>query len=243
MASLSTSIVKFSRGMWAAFLAGLAAITDPLALVKMTGLVDQRYNWALGEEGMRAFFLAFALIWTFLWFHGVQKDIEQGSLDPDMPLHIACRWVARDSVWAAKYEQAFDHQWPNNVDDEVMSKLITGKIEMFGRRRESNLGKGPMQYVTPNDKDKVQWDSSKLLTAEPPTHMWVTGGPTYSMVKLDSRQVQRVWPRKTLWHRFSRRSPIERIGIYSEIFAKQDRYYQENFGFSPIPLAAILETA
>jgi hypothetical protein len=169
--------------------------------------------------------------------------MEQGTLNPDMPLHIACRWIARDSVWAETYSPVHDSQWVVEVDSELMSKVLMGRIELFGRRREVSQSKGPMQHITPNDKSLVQWDSHKLVTTEPPTHMWIAGGTVYYTVMLDSCQVKRVWPRKSLWSRIRRRSPIERIGDYSAIFAKQDSYYRENFGFTPTPMAALLETS
>lgn len=99
-----------------------------------------------------------------------------------------------------------------------------------------------MQHVATQDKPLVQWESNKLVSAEPPTHMWVSGGPVYHDVHLDGRQVRRVWPRRSLWSKITGRSPIERIGDYSAIFEQQDGYYRERLGFTHLPLAAILES-
>jgi hypothetical protein len=236
--SFARHSVDFFKGISPALGFAVAAVSDPLSWAHALGFMTSTH-WVIEQWARQSFFAACAFGWMWWWYLGVREQTERGMFKPDMPLHIACRWIARDSTWAEAYPKSQDSQWVVEVDDELMSKLLMGQIELFGRKREVGQSKGPMQHVTPNDKSLVQWESQKLVTPEPPTHMWVGGGVVYYGVMLDSRQVRRVWPRKSLWSRITRRSPVERIGDYSAIFAAQDSYYRDGLGFSPVPLAAL----
>jgi hypothetical protein len=95
-----------------------------------------------------------------------------------------------------------------------------------------------MQHVRPVDKDRLEWDFHLLLGEEPPTTMFVPGSIVYATVQLDKQQVQRVWPRKSLWAQLTRQSPVERTGD-KRMFAHHDKYYRDNLGFTPAPLKAL----
>lgn len=188
--------------------------------------------------------LAALVVWTsFLTYHDLRKRVCNHSPEPGIPLYLACRWIARDSVWAANYNPALDESWVDRVDSELMSKVMMGRVELFGERYKRGSGaRGPMQHIAPAFKEVAQWDSAKLVTEVPPTHMWAKGGDIYYGVMIDEKQLKRVWPRKSIWDRIIGRSPVERVGGYSYggIFDKQDQLYRKKQGFTETPLEAIV---
>lgn len=222
-----------------------AAITDPLNAAKMIGLVDLETQWVLGELAMRYLFLAAAVIWAFAWYHGVNKRMERGASEPNMPLHQALRWIARDSVWASKYHWS-DDEWPQRVAAELFSKWQLGLFEMMGV--EKTGPSGAMSYLPPSMKGSSEFETHKLCTPEPPTHIWdwvnVASDKLprrFFQVRLDRADVTRVWPRRSWLARMRHKSPIERIGDYAEIFRKQDEWYSKNYEqFPPTPLGWLL---
>lgn len=241
MASVVRSSVHFVRGTWGALIAAFAAITDPLGIAKVIGAVPESTHWIIGETGMRAVFLAFAVAWAFVWFHGVQKEMERGQREANMPLHQALRWIARDSVWASKYRWP-DDQWVVRVQAEFLSKWQLGRFEMIGQDRRGNSG---LTYLPPALKGSAEFHGHMLTGAEPPTHIWSKevrtpdGLPTcFYEVKVDRREIAQVWPRRSLLARLLRKSPVERIDAegYREIFRKQDVWYSKNYSLPGTPL-------
>lgn len=222
-----------------------AAITDPLDAAKMIGLVDPETQWVLGELAMRYLFLAAAVTWAFVWYHGVNKRMERTAPDPNMPLHLALRWIARDSVWASKYHWP-DDEWVERVAAELFSKWHLGRFEMLGVERTGPSG--ALNYLPPAMKGASEFEAHKLSTSEPPTHIWSLeskgndGLPRrFFQVRLDRRQVMEVWPRRSLLDKLRRNSPVERIGDYTEIFRQQDEWYSKNYEyFPPTPLGWLL---
>jgi len=225
MASVIQSGRLFLQNTWVAIVAGASAIADPLDVGKMIGVVEPGTDWAIGDFWMRAIFLAILFGWLFRWYHLTRTRYERETPTPNIPLYLACRWIAKHSEWAAKYPAARDDEWITAVDKELMSKLLMGQIHFFGERRRSQKPREPMQYVTPADAGILQWDSSKLASEEPPTHGWTSNGVTYYDLHLDKAQVERIWPRRSLLARITRQSPVERIEGYQELFAKQDQSY------------------
>lgn len=240
MAGIGSSAVQFARGMWVALAAGLAAISDPISIGKRVGILPADFTLPIGETGMRAIFVAIMLGWMFQWFHRLRDRTERETQHPDTPLHLACRWIVRDSVWAANYPKDRDDEWVSAVRDELMSKVTLGRIELFGRLSEQGRPDSVIQHVAPSFKGRANWHCEWLVTSEPPTHMWSEGsGQVYRSVMLDGRQMRRVWPKRSIWSQLRRKSPIERIGNYSPIFAEQDRQYREKNGYFPTPFAAL----
>lgn len=226
MASIRTSAIGFARGLGGAIISAFAAITDPLGIAKMMGLVDPTTHWTLGETAMRGVFLAVAVIWAFHWYHSVQKQLERGVREPDMPLHEACRWIARDSVWAANYRWP-DDQWAERVHAELFSKWQLGQLEIMGVDRDGN---GGTNFLPPAMKGNANFEAHKLVMKEAPHHIWTDaaeGGSSrcFYSVHFDRREVVAVWPKRGIFDRLRGNSPVERIGDYAPIFRKQDEQY------------------
>lgn len=188
----------------------------------------------------------FAIYICLLWFSGRDRPNGNASRtpNPDMPLHAALRWIARDSVWAENYPIARDDEWVRRVDQEFRSKWKIGRIEIFGCRGDINA---PIEHLVPAMKDTGEYLAHNLVSDEPPTHMWSdtfrdSNGRVivYYRVHLDSRDIKKIWPKRSFWSKIRRKSPIERIGGYEEIFRKQDEYYFNQDGFTKTPLEAIL---
>jgi hypothetical protein len=243
MASVAKSVVQFVRGLGGAIIAAFAAVTDPLSIAKMLGLVDPNMHWILGETAMRMLFLAFAVVWAFAWYHDVQTKLERGAREPDMPLHCVLRWIARDSIWASKYVWP-DDQWLLRVKDEFLSKWQLGRIEMMGIDRG---GVGGFNYLPPALKGSAHIDIAMLVGKFPPTHIWSEevrtkdGMPRcFDQVKLNRREVMQVWPKRRLIDRVRRNSPVERTGDYGEIFRQQDHWYASEYTQPGTPLDWIL---
>lgn len=229
MASIRTSAVGFLRGAWGAIISAFAAVTDPLGIAKVTGLVDPQTEWALGDTAMRSIFVAVAVVWAFVWYHRVQNKLDGGHREPNMPLHLACRWIARDSVWASRYRWP-DDEWVQRVAREFFSQWHLGRFEMLGINKDS-VG-AAFSYLPPVMKDGSEFEAHKLCGPEPPTYIWNWVDPTrkekprcFYQVRLDRDEVMRVWPRRSFLDRLRRNSPVERIGDYTDIFAQQDAWY------------------
>ena len=128
------------------------------------------------------------------------------------------------------------------LDAELVSKANLGRVELFGVPRD----RGGAVYRMPDAfKENAQWHSNKLASDEPPTHMWASrrldvDPSIYYDVKLDSRQVKRVWPRKGFWARLWRVSPVERVGNYTQMFRLQDGAYSKQNGFFEPPIEGFL---
>ena len=161
-----------------------------------------------------------------------------------MPLHQVCRYVARDSIWAANFPPTKDQNWVSEVYREILSKWQFGRFEMMGNHENFD---GITQVVVPAMKGSTEFNAHWLVSDEPPTHVWshkhrTSEGQTtvYYRVHMDRKYIERTWPKRSLLSRILRRSPIERIGGYKDIFQKQDAYYREKNGFSPLSLKEIL---
>lgn len=204
-------------------------------------------EWPTYDVSVEAFLyvLVGLIVWTsILTFHDLNKRTHQGHLKPNMPLHEVCRWIARDSTWASDYPEQADQEWISNVDDELMSQVGLRGMAVFGQpNRSGQLRHGPYEKLPEEFLKSAQWDSSKLTSEEPPTHMWSSdnlSAAVYYRVMMDRNQVTNVWPKKPFLARLMRRSPIQRLGGYEQIFADQDSNYAKNAGFSNVPLEAIL---
>jgi hypothetical protein len=223
----------------------LAAMSFVDPLKALEGLnVDVGYKWLITPDERRALFLFLAFVWMLVWYIRVRVryDAVAHQPTPDMPLHVACRWIARDSTWAESSSEQHDGEWVTLVKRELMSKVAMGRVELFGERRLAGGTTSPLSHMVPAFKDVADWDAHKLATDEPPTHMYSMqgGGDVYYRVLLDSNQVKRVWPQRSHWARWRKRSPIERIGEkgYKALFASQDQEYRTNF--EKLPLAVLL---
>ena len=204
-----------------------AAISDPLHWLNALGITTGNPDWIYPPIWRQSVCFTVCLLWLLVWYHRQRVTFEDRQQDPTMPLYLVCRWIARDSVWAAKYDEARDGEWASRVDVELMGKVMQSRIELFGKRHECGNPAGPMQPIPMTFKSKAQWDSNKLASQEPPTHMWQQGGDLYYNVCLDEKRVKQIWPRKGFMARLRRCSPIERTGDYSAIFAAQDAYYRD----------------
>lgn len=227
---------------WGALTLAAVSFVDPIRSLKDLG-IDLGLAWTITPDQRRALFLVLAFLWMFAWYFRQRSATEaQSSQRPNMPLHRACRWIARDSTWAASYPAEIDDAWVSRVDEELMSKVLMGELQIFGRLRPNNQALGPMQHVAEDYKSDAQWDSSKLATAEPPTHMWKSGGPAYTSIMVDAARVRLLWPRRSWLSRRLGRSPIERIGGYNYggVFDQQDENFSKSHGFFATPLQAVL---
>ena len=197
----------------------------------MTGAVDPETQWILGEAAMRGIFLAVAFGWMFWWFHSQRERYEENHPEPNMPFYQACRWIALHSTWAENYNSVHDDNWVANVDDEIMAKIATGRIQLFGKgARNKVINAGAMQPIPDDFTPTAQWESSKLVSDQPPVHMWQSpadGGRVFYNIMVDKRQIQRVWPKRSLLAKILRRSPLERIGNYKPIFEAQDSFCRD----------------
>ena len=141
-----------------------------------------------------------------------------------MPLHLAVRYIARDSAWAADYPPSDDSDWIIHTDFELMSKLNSGALEAFALYKPRYA---PVQSgMAPISKDflkTAQWNSHHMATADPPTHRWSSNDlGIYMRVTLSRRQVEREWPPRSLWAKIRKHSPVERLGCEG-VFAEQDK--------------------
>lgn len=220
----------FVRGMIPAVVLFAAAVSDPLHWANALGLSEGNPDWIYPAIWRQSICFGLCLLWLLVWFHR-QRIVfrDRQPQEPTMPLFLACRWIARDSVWAEKYDPALDDEWVGQVDEELMAKVLQGRIELFGKRHRHGNPSEPMQHVAPAFKSEAQWNSHNLVSQEPPTHMWQQGGDSYYDIHLDGERVKQLWPKRDLWARLFSRSPIERIGgrNYRGIFPQQDAYYRD----------------
>ena len=230
MGRIARYAFDFAVAMWGAITLAAISFVDPLDALKGLGM-NLGYHWTITPDQRRALFLALAFAWMFVWYYRNRVRYEASKpSEPTIPLYLACRWIARDSVWAARLNPANDDHWAAMVDEAIMAKVMQGRIELFGKRRRNGAAVAePMQHVAPAFKSEAQWDCSNLVTDNPPTHMWQAGGDVYLDVHLDFERVKAVWPRKRVLDRLLKRSPIERIGgwDYGGKFEKQDANYKK----------------
>ena len=235
------SCVIFVRNMIPAVILFAAAVSDPLHWANALGLSDGNPDWIYPAIWRQSICFGLCLLWLLVWFHRnrIAFGLRQPQ-EPNMPLYLACRWIARDSVWAEKYDPSIDDDWVRLVDEELMAKVLQGRIDLFGKRHRLGNPTEPMQHVAPAFKGDAQWNSHNLVSREPPTHMWQQGGDSYYNVSLDGSRVRSLWPKRSLLARLRHRSPIERIGgkDYGGVFPAQDSYYREK---EPVLMSAFEE--
>lgn len=243
MIRVARHLFSFVIGAWGAITLAALSFVDPLNALRGIG-VDLPYEWTITADERRALFLALAFMWMFVWYYRQRTQFEDRQApEPNMPLYLACRWIARDSEWAAQLHSSRDSEWVSLVDAALMTKAHDQSLALFGvpRNRGGAAYRLPKEFI-----DAAQWKNHNLVSADdPPTHMWAASKAqvepsTYYDVRVDSREVRRIWPRRSVWARLMRRSPIERIGDYGPIFQRQDVAYRKRHGYFDAPLQAIL---
>lgn len=205
-------------------------------------------SWPSYNVNLDVFFwvLGGIVLWTaFLTYHELWSRSRRDYFEPDMPLHRALRWVARDSVWAAAY-RGDDREWVEAVKLEFLSRWHLGRFEMVG---VDSAGTGGSNYLPPAMKGSSDFNAHYMEGEEPPTHIWNAEYRTkdgrlrcFYNVCVDSRDIKATWPRRHLFARIARRSPIERLNKYDQIFVLQDRWYVDRRTLPTTPLEWILET-
>ena len=230
MAGVIKSTGSFVRALGAPFAAFAAAIQDPFRWLVQAGFMTAEPAWLVSAEWRQFGLLVFASVWLLVWYHRQRIRFEESQPPtPNMPLYRVVRYVGEQSEWAAKQEARHDEKWIERVDPEVQTKLINGEIAAFGIFRPylKPSGRGHAK-IKPEFWENADWHSSHMVLADPPTHIWHSsshGGGIYTDVKLDSRQVERAWPKMSFWDRVRGKSPVARSGGYREIWKKQDERY------------------
>lgn len=245
MRQFTHSAWKFFCATWGALCFAAVSFVDPVEHLKAMGLISEQWYWVIGTELRRAMFLVLAFLWMLVWYHRQRIAFEvTRPLEPDLPLHEACRWIARDSVWAEKFDPQYDMHWVELVAKELLGKVSQGRVEIFGEPWRHWGNPEAIQPVPEVAKRSLRWEPEKLATACPPTHIWSAepSSAIFHKVMLNRSQVRTTWPRKNLWARLWGVSPIERLGgrDYGGKFSAQDREYRENNGFAPMPLGAMI---
>lgn len=154
-----------------------------------------------------------------------------------MPLYRAFRWLVQDSKWAATYRPGDDDQWVSRGNREIQSALSMGRLRSWGFHKphmqpaDHGISEIPADFWR-----KAQWNSHRIVTDEPPTHIWrngVDGGGQYRRVVLDGAAVRAAWSRRSFWEEWKGKSPVERLsrrhsdGGYAAIWQRQDDYYRK----------------
>ena len=222
-------VADFIFSVWGALTFAALSFIDVVAALRDIN-VNVPVLWVITPDERRLIFLALAFLWMFVWYVRVRSKYDNAKLPaPDMPLHEAARYLARDSGWAARYPCKLDDDWITRVNQELMSKLNMKHVYAFGiykadgKASESGAKEIPFEFFP-----HAKWYSCHLCTDDPPSHMWRDsehGGGVFRRVKLNKGQVEKAWPRRSAWQRFRRKSPVERIN-YDEIFRNQDESYQ-----------------
>ena len=226
MHEVGRSLWDFIRGTWGALLSAFAAVSDPLDLSKAAGLVDSDTTWALGDGAMRAIFALFAIGWFFVWFHNQRSKPETPKRRRLIPLHRALQYVARDSIWAASYD-APDTNWVIGLRTAFQRELSHGTITAFGYKEISTWVLEP--GVTKLDPDvwrQASLDISHLAGVHPPKRVQVDYDH-YDYIEVDLDEVKTVFPPRSKAAAKGGKSPVERIGNYEQLWAEQERKYEE----------------
>ena len=173
------------------------------------------YHWTIGPQLRRAIFLVLAFVWMFIWYHRQVIAFEDRQPpEPNMPLHHAALYVARQSKWAANSSASLDGHWITRVDAELISALRAGGLRAFGEYRpDAQNAEQGWREIPREFFDYAEWRSDRLGSDNPPSHMWrssTRGGGMYLWVRLDRRQVESLWPRRSLWQRLRGKSPVDR---------------------------------
>ena len=231
MQRVAQSIIPFCIRAW--YVLGSVAMTifnpDPLIWLHERGIIPAYFLAHVTDVQRQIVFAVALIILMFVWFHNQRVVFEDKKpATPDMPLHEAARYIARDSVWAASRSPATDDRWVIDVDRELMSKLTMGHVWGFGRYKPDHRPAHNSVDTIPFDFfQTAEWYSYHLVTDDPPTQMWRhgKGGGIYWNVMLNRQQVEAAWPRRSLVAGLFGRSPVERLG-YAPVFAKQDANYK-----------------
>ena len=231
-----SAITAFGKGMLPALALAIAAITDPLRWPQALGLMED-FSWSINPWARQTIFATAAFVWMLGWYIKQHAAFEQSRPPmPNMPLHTAARYIARDSAWAASQPASLDSHWVEQVDRELVSKLLMGRLQAFGRfKPERDIAHNATDFIPSDFFKYAEWRCWDLVTPDPPTHVWrkdERGGGLYWNVMLDRDEVRRIWPKRSLWASFLKRSPVERLSAgvkgegYEEIFQQQDMNYK-----------------
>lgn len=255
MPSALKSTASFVRALGVPFAAFAAAIEDPFRWLVQAGIVTAESTWIVSVQWRQFGLLVFAFVWLAVWYHRQLTRFEDEQPPrPDMPLHEVVQYIAKDSEWAARFPANLDDKWVIRTDRELMSQLMMGHIQAFGRlKKDRQPMENGLSVIPPGFFNEAQWHSGHMVTSDPPTHMWRStsaGGGVYINVMLNRRQVEIAWPRRSPLRMLAGRSPIDRYNragrlsgqtrTYKTIFAEQNANHAALLNGTN-PLAAIDE--
>jgi hypothetical protein len=226
----------------------LAAVSDPLGWLHALGFMTDTV-WNIEPWARQSLFATAAFISLFLWYLGVRRRYDERKPGKgDFPIHQAARYIISESAWAAKLPPDADDDWVVLVSREILSALACGRVRAWGRLRHT-MGMTQEQTIPIPlaDLQEVEWVKDHQLVTDVPPHTLkiLNTERNYHRVKLNRRQVQEEWPRRSVWAKLRGRSPIDRWNEkakesgkagYIETFAKQDA----NYGGAP-EMATIAE--
>lgn len=229
------SYFLLARAMIPAVILFAAAVSDPLHWLAALGIADSP-DWVYPAVWRQSVCFALCMLYIGWWFHNKRLALDATApVRPNMPLHHALRYIAHNSRWAMTYNDPEPGDWALLLRQPFMTALANGHVQVFGRRKNPNEYTADATTLIPiNELGNVEWDYHLLFGKEPPMEFRVGGGVVYKRVMLNRSQVEREWPKRPLWHRWFRSSPIDRLNsqakanghdTYDQICKVQDKAY------------------
>ncbi len=212
---LLTSLRLFVVRAWVLVALAVAFVVNPVRVAQLMGWLKPGYAPPLSPLQFQLLLGAVLLGALFIWFHRQRVAFELARpADPTVMFTDLLRYLARSSRWAAKDSR--DDDWVKRLDREVLDKLAIGAVTAFGRKytpngeREFALSPIPAEF----------WRTASLWgfevmnerSTQQTVHSVKPGGPAYTEIFFDRRQLQQVWLPRSWWAALIRQSPAERRG-------------------------------
>jgi len=182
-----------------------AALTVGGAAV-INGFVTRRPElWGAGAALVAVGFV----LWLSLLFTATKITKPSHA---NVPLYRAIEWIGLRSQWASRYK-GNDDEWMVKAEQELVHHAAQGLVTAWGTRQTSYAGTDNAPSALPQDA----WVRGKMwftdwTSPEPPTNLDGHGEARYRDVRFSQAELQSVWPRRSIFARLLRQSPVERSG-------------------------------
>ncbi len=215
MNSLGTSLRLFAVKAWYVVALAVAILVNPVRALQLIHAMPAAYVLPVPFWAYQAFFVVFALVAAFIWFHRQRIAYEAiRPAEPRMMLTDAMRYLARQSQWASR--DAGDDLWVTRMRREALDALSLGRVTAYGRKfapsgeREHALSAIPAEFWRAADLSAFEVMNER--STQQPVHSNQANGPAYTEVYFDPGHLKRAWPPRSWLAGLLRRSPAERRG-------------------------------
>lgn len=156
-------------------------------------------------------------VFVLMWLTFRPKPVTKA----DVPLYQAMEWLGLRSRWASRFK-GDPNDWMVEAERELRDQAAQGLVTAWGTHQQGFAKSDYAPSAIPASAwTKGQFWYSDWTAPEPPTNLEIHGEERYRDVRFTQAELQTVWPRRSLFSRLMRQSPVERSGQKTNIEASE----------------------